>query len=53
MKGGTIRVKKYIVTGLNMLDALELTDGTKIPPHMGGIPMYGFCGMRLWTDSIQ
>lgn len=43
----------YICTGLNMLDSLQHADGTLIPPHMGGIPMYGYCGMRLWTDSIQ
>lgn len=46
-------MKEYIVTGMNMLDVLEYHTGERIPPHMGGIPMYGFCGMRLWTDSIQ
>lgn len=45
--------REYIVTGLNMLDALETADGKRIPPHMGGIPMYGFAGMRPWTNSIQ
>ena len=45
--------KRYISTGLNMLDALKMSDGTVVPPHIGGIPMYGYCGMRLWTDSIE
>ena len=35
-----------------MLDAIEYHDKTGIEKHKGGIPMYGFCGMRLWTDSI-
>lgn len=42
----------YIATGLSLMDVLEYPDGTRTKPQMGGVPMYGFCGMRVWTDSI-
>lgn len=43
---------KYVATGLNMLDVLEMPDGSRTKPQMGGIPMYGYCGMRPWSESI-
>ena len=45
--------KQYIATGLCMMDQITLADGTALPKVVGGIPMYGYCGMRLWTDSIE
>ena len=44
---------KYIVTGLNMLDVLEYPGEESTKPQLGGIPAYGYGGMRLFTDSIQ
>lgn len=46
-------LKKYIATGLNQLDVVKLVDGTFLPAVMGGIPMYGYCGMRIWSDSVE
>lgn len=43
---------EYISTGLCQLDAIEYHDRTEIQKHLGGIPMYGFAGMRPWTSSI-
>lgn len=43
---------EYIALGLNQLDAIEYYDKSTIETHKGGIPMYGFSGMRPWTDSI-
>lgn len=44
---------EYVVSGLTMLDVIRYADGRESPPQMGGIPLYGFCGMRPYTDSIR
>ncbi|MGI5889160.1 MAG: PfkB family carbohydrate kinase, partial [Oscillospiraceae bacterium] len=44
--------KKFLATGLNMVDKLVWPDGRKMT-CMGGIPMYGFAGMRFWTGSSR
>lgn len=43
---------EYIVSGLNMMDVIRFPDGTTSTPQMGGIPLYGYCGMRPYTRSI-
>ena len=43
---------RYVVSGLTMLDVIRFPDGSLSVPQMGGIPMYGYCGMRPYTDSI-
>jgi len=43
--------KRYIAVGLNMMDRVHIGD-QMTGVHLGGIPMYGFAGMRLWSDSI-
>lgn len=44
--------REYLVTGLTQIGTVVLHDGTAFPPAKGGTPMYGYCGMRPWTDSI-
>lgn len=41
----------YIVTGLNMMD-VNIVDGKKMRPAIGGISVYGYAGMRPFTDQI-
>ena len=44
--------KKFVVSGLNMMDKVVLPDG-RSSWNLGGIPMYGFAGMRFWTESSE
>ncbi len=43
---------KYIVLGLNQLDGILYSGKSEMEMNIGGIPMYGWSGMRPWTDSI-
>ena len=47
-----MKERKYISTGLNMLDVIEI-EGKVLPPALGGIPAYGYCGRRFWSDSVE
>ena len=42
--------KRYIATGLNMLDRV-VVGKKEIGMYMGGIPVYGYAGMRPWVDD--
>ena len=44
--------KRYIATGLNMLDRVVVGD-KEIGIYMGGIPMYGYAGMRPWVNNPE
>ena len=41
----------YISSGLNMIDSVAFLDGRRYADHIGGIPMYGFAGMRPWAKA--
>lgn len=41
----------FISSGLNMVDTVAFLDGRRYADHIGGIPMYGFAGMRPWTKA--
>ncbi len=43
---------QYIVSGLSMMDVIRFPDGRLSTPQMGGIPLYGYCGMRPHTDNV-
>ena len=43
---------RYLATGLNMLDQIITPAGQALPPKLGGVPLYGYCGMRVFTDDV-
>lgn len=42
----------YLVTGLNMMD-VSVYNGIRNRGQIGGIPTYGYCGIAVYTDSID
>ena len=43
---------EYVVTGLTMLDKIAVNGQNVSEPHLGGVPLYGYCGIRPYTKNV-
>ena len=43
---------EYFVAGQTSIDKTTFSDGNVNGPYLGGTAWFGYCGVRLWTDSV-
>lgn len=43
---------EYVVTGLTMLDKISINGQNISDSHLGGVPLYGYCGIRPYTKNV-